>query len=105
MRAFGPLRADAQAPLMPTTDDALLVEVLREQLRQAQEREVRLLTMLENEQQSRRELEQKLLPALSRPVQASNGRLWILLVLLALVLVGLVASLTHPELVGRLIGR
>ena len=99
------LPADAQVLLMPTTDDALLVEVLREQLRQAQEREVRLLTMLENEQHSRRELEQKLLPAPPRSAQASNRRLWILLVLLALILAGSMASLTHPELVWRLIGR
>ena len=47
-----------------------LVDVLRQQVRQleaqlhqAQERESRLLTLLEIEQQARRELEVKLLPA------------------------------------------
>lgn len=39
------------------------VDVLREQLKVAQERERRLLSMLESEQEARRQLEQRLLPA------------------------------------------
>jgi excisionase family DNA binding protein len=39
------------------------VELLRDQLEQAKERERRLLTMLEEEQRSRRELEVRMLPA------------------------------------------
>ena len=42
-------------------DQTVLVEVLRDQLRQSQEREARLLAMLESEQSARRELEVKLL--------------------------------------------
>ncbi|MCC8985410.1 MAG: hypothetical protein LM513_02365 [Nitrospira sp.] len=62
--------------------------MLCEQVRQAQEREVRLLTMLETaqqvlqaEQQARRELETKLLPA-PRPARNGKVRVWILLALL-----------------------
>ena len=101
MRAFGALKgdayADAQATPMRATGDAhpvaqaqpALLEVLQEQLRQAhereregREREARLLAMLESEQQARRELETKLLPA-PRPAPTGKGRLWALLVLLA----------------------
>ena len=39
----------------------MLVDVLREQLKQAHEEKARLLTLLEAEQQTRRDLEQKLL--------------------------------------------
>jgi hypothetical protein len=61
--ATGHERQDAQA-------ESALVEVLREQLQDARERErqlidekARLLTMLEVEQQARREMEVKLLAA------------------------------------------
>lgn len=102
MRAFGPLKgdayADARAAPMHATGDArptalaqsALVDVLREQLRQAnereregREREARLLAMLENEQQARRELETRLLPAPPpRPAPTGKVRVWILLALL-----------------------
>ena len=42
-------------------DQSILVEVLRDQLRQSQDREARLPTLLEAEQAARRDLEQKLL--------------------------------------------
>ena len=101
MRVFGTLKgdayADAQAAPMHATGDAhpiaqdqpALLEVLQEQLRQAnereregREREARLLAMLENEQQARRELETKLLPA-PRPAQTGKVRVWALVGLLA----------------------
>ena len=100
MRVFGALKgnayADAQVAPTHATGDAhpivrdqpALLEVLQEQLRQAhereregREREVRLLAMLESEQQARRELETKLLPA-PRPALIGKGRLWALLALL-----------------------
>lgn len=101
MRAFGALKsdayADARAAPMHATGDAhpfaqdqpVLLEVLQEQLRQAnereregREREARLLALLESEQQARRELETKLLPA-PKPAPTGKGRLWTLLILLA----------------------
>ena len=84
MRVFGALQGDAQANAQATAypvnrlaagherqdaqAESALVEVLREQLQDARERErqlmdekARLLTMLEVEQQARREMEVKLL--------------------------------------------
>ncbi len=103
MRVFGALKgdayADAQAVPMHATGDAhpvaqdqpALLEVLQEQLRQAhereregREREARLLAMLETEQQARRDLETKLLPA-PRPVPVGKVRVWALVGLLAAV--------------------
>ena len=103
IRVFGPLRVTPQST--PQRQDAAvsqdapgdaagvpLVEALRdqvrqaqEQLRQANEREARLLSLLEAEQQARRAL----LPAPS-PVPSGIRRPWILLVLLlaALALAG-----------------
>jgi ferric-dicitrate binding protein FerR (iron transport regulator) len=75
------------------------LQVQREQ--QGREREARLLAMLEAEQQARRELEQKLLPA-PRPAPSGIRRPWILLVLLlaALALAGwwreVIISLASP---------
>ena len=78
MRVFGPLPGTPQGQAPPvasglspvTADPAALVDALRqqvrqleEQLRQGQEREGRLLTLLEVEQQTRRDWEMKLLPA------------------------------------------
>lgn len=60
------------------------VNQLSAQLEQSNEREIRLLAMLEVEQLARRELETKLLPAPIRPT--SPTRAWILLVLLVAVL-------------------
>ena len=100
LRVFGPLKETPQvsrgefvdvphsAP-PPTVPDTALIEMLREQVRQAQEREARLLTMLETaqqvlqaEQQARRDLETKLLPA-PRPAPVGKVRVWILLAVLA----------------------
>lgn len=101
MRVYGPLKADAYADAQPAPmhatgnahpaarEQSALVEVLQEQLRQAgereregREREARLLALLESEQQARRELETKLLPA-PRPTPTDKGRLWTLLFFLA----------------------
>lgn len=70
-----------------------MVTLLREQLtaalerekqtiEQGREREARLLAMLENEQQARRDLEMKLLPA-PRPARTGKVRVWTLLAVLA----------------------
>ena len=71
------------------------MEVLREQLHLAHEREhqaqqekTRLLALLEAEQEARRDLEQKLLPAPAsslptpKPTRPGTARLWILLAIL-----------------------
>ena len=65
------------------------VNQLFAQLEQAHEREARLLAMLENEQQARRDLEQKLLPPPQppqppQPPPRRHHRLWLLLAILAL---------------------
>ena len=105
LRVFGPLKGNEPVEQIassiasqldtPTEQPAnsILIEVLREQLRKAEEREqrtqeekARLLAMLETEQQARRELETKLLPA-PRPAPVGKGRLWILLAVLVVALV------------------
>jgi hypothetical protein len=58
------------------------INQLTNQLEQSHEREGRLLAMLEAEQQARRELETKLLPA-PRPAPVGKVRVWILLAVLA----------------------
>lgn len=103
LRAFGPLKGDAEHPrTLANMDDERLdtperappeqaiIEVLREhltdareQLRESQQEKARLLAMLEGEQQARRDLETKLLPAPPpRPAPAGKGGVWILLALL-----------------------
>ena len=95
LRVFGPLRhAPSDTPASMSrpvaTNDApddtltMLVEVLQDQLQQAQQEKARLLAMLEAEQQARRELETKLLPA-PRPAQTGKVRVWALVGLLAMV--------------------
>lgn len=87
-----PLSVDT--PRMPDPDDReqartlspvnLLqaqVTQLSAQLEQSQLEKARLLTMLENEQQARRDLEQKLLPAPSRPAPVGNAWLIVLILL------------------------
>ena len=105
LRVFGPLKGNEPVEQIassiasqldtPTEQPAnsVLIEVLREQLRKAEEREqrtqeekARLLAMLEAEQQARRDLETKLLPA-PRPAPVGKGRLWILLAVLVVALV------------------
>lgn len=100
LRVFGPLRqapSDTPAPMSqpvatndaPDTVTETLIEVLREQLQQAQQEKARLLAMLEVEQQARRELETKLLPAPPKPAPSSHRRVWLLLMLLLVALAGL----------------
>lgn len=95
LRVFGPLRhAPSDTPASMSrpvaTNDApndtmtMLVEVLRDQLQQVQQEKTRLLAMLEAEQQARRELETKLLPA-PRPAQIGKVRAWVLVGLLVVV--------------------
>ena len=115
LRVFGPLPQaqqgeDVALPHSATpehTADATLIKVLQEQLQQAnereqqaQEREARLLTMLETaqqvlqaEQQARRDLEQKLLPPPPPPPEPPprrHHRLGLLLAILALAIAALV---------------
>ena len=98
LRVFGPLKQGEQLASSITSQldtggeqgsSAVLVEVLREQLCKAEEREqqaqqekARLLSLLEAEQQARRDLETKLLPA-PRPAPVGKVRAWILLAALA----------------------
>ena len=92
LRVFGPLRhapsdtpASMSQPVATNDTMTMLVEVLRDQLQQAQQEKARLLAMLEAEQQARRELETKLLPA-PRPAAVGKVRVWILLAVLAVAL-------------------
>ncbi len=107
LRVFGPLKQGEQPASSITSQldtageqglSAVLVEVLREQLRKAEEREqqaqqekARLLSLLEAEQQARRDLEQKLLPP---PPPRRHHRLWLLLAILALAIAALVWTRT-----------
>mgnify|MGYP000845364772 FL=1 len=105
IRVYGELRrvADDQATMTHSVaTEATLIAVLQDQLqyaqdqleqvmRQANEREqqtqqekAHLLALLEAEQQARRELETKLLPA-PRPTQTGKVRVWALVGLLAAV--------------------
>jgi hypothetical protein len=83
-----------------------MVGLLREQLTAAlerekqavergREREARLLSLLEAEQQVRRELETKLLPA-PKPARTGNVRVWALVILLLIALAGLAVTLDYP---------
>ena len=122
LRVFGPLpqtRQEQAAASLPVaapdaTGEATLIGVLQEQLQQAlererqaieraQERESRLLALLETEQQTRRDLEMKLLPA-PRAEPIGNSRMWILLSMLLVALVALVVTWISPGLVGQLLG-
>jgi len=64
----------------------MLIEVLRDQLQQVQQEKAHLLAMLEAEQQARRDLETKLLPA-PKPTPVGKVQVWILLAVLAAALV------------------
>jgi hypothetical protein len=105
LRAFGPLQATQQGESALLLQDAAggcapsdtLLELLQAQLRDARDRETRLLAMLEAEQQARRELEQKLLPTPPRPSSFENGRLGVLLVLFALALAIAAAVFFNPD--------
>lgn len=104
-RVFGPLKGNdypheqavdsheqarkASLQAMDSHDNDM-VSLLREQLTAALERETRLLTLLEVEQATRRELETKLLPAPvspPKPATTSHHRVWLLLILLVAVLI------------------
>lgn len=75
---------DREQPRTPSPVNLLQAQVnqLSAQLEQANEREVRLLAMLETEQQTRRELETKLLPA-PRPAPTRKVRPALVILLLA----------------------
>lgn len=120
-RVFGPLKGSAYPNEQAVDNHDIgqnsdMISLLREQLaaalerekqvvEQGRERETRLLTLLEAEQQARRELETKLLPAPAlRPVPTSKGRLWALIILLLIALAGVAVTLVRPELVGWLTG-
>jgi len=74
LRVFGSLKGDGSkggvaATVAPSVESSnaqhvleATLELLKEQLKVSQERETRLLAMLEHEQESRRELERRLLP-------------------------------------------
>jgi cytochrome c-type biogenesis protein CcmH/NrfG len=66
----------------PDTAMTTRVEVLREQWQQAQQEKACFLAVLEAEQQARRDLETKLLPA-PKPARTGKVRVWALVVLLA----------------------
>lgn len=73
-RVFGNISTEEREPCRErdTQDNAALqetIDVLREQLKVAQERERRLLSMLESEQEARRRLEQRLLPPAEKDKQ------------------------------------
>jgi hypothetical protein len=108
IRVYGELRRVADEPATMThsvATEATLIAVLQDQLqhaqdqleqvmRQAHEREqqtqqekARLLALLEAEQQARRELETKLLPA-PRPAQTGKVRVWALAGLLVVAFAG-----------------
>ena len=98
LRVFGSLQADAQADAQPLPMRAMgtdaLVDVLQEQLRcanereqQGREREARLLALLEAEQQARRDLEQRLLPAPKPPLPRYTRPVALLIVLALALLV------------------
>ena len=120
IRVFGPLKeAPQETPRGPdavmshetaphtaphTAPETALVAVLREQLQQAQQEKGRLMSLLETaqqvlqaEQQARRELEQKRLPAPPNPSSFGIGRSGVLLVLFALVLAIAAAVFFHPD--------
>ena len=113
LRVFGPLRqAPSDTPasmsqvvapdVAPDATVLMLVDVLREQLKQAHEEKARLLSLLEAEQQARRDLEQKLLPPPPppepepepEPPPRRHHRLWWLLAILALAIAALVWTRT-----------
>jgi hypothetical protein len=122
IRVFGPLREMPQEPPQGQSAamsqdapggaaGAALVEALRDQVRQAQEQlrqayereqqaqqeKARLLALLEAEQQARRDLEMKLLPAPPPPQPdppRRHYRVWLLLVILALAVAALVWTRT-----------
>ena len=88
-RVFGPLKGDGYPSEQAANShdmghDDGVTTLLREQLRKAEEREARLLALLEAEQQARRDLETKLLPSPAPQPTARPSRTW--LPLLALLL-------------------
>lgn len=66
LRVFDILAPDSEASELPENDNqaalAATIELLKDQLKAAQARENRLMAMLEHEQETRRQLEQRLLP-------------------------------------------
>ncbi len=117
LRVFGPLKQSEQtassiASQLDTGSEQgssmVLVEVLREQLHKAEEREqqvqqekAHLLALLEAEQVARRDLEQKLLPPLQpEPQPHRYHHLWLLLAILALTIIALIWTHTSTYWLG-----
>ena len=95
--ASDPNDREQERTLSPVVLLQAQVTQLSAQLEQAQERETRLLTLLEAEQQARRELEMKLLPAPPPPQPdppRRHYRVWLLLAILALAVAALVWTRT-----------
>lgn len=119
-RVFGPLKGSAYPNEQAVDNHDIgqnsdMVSLLREQLaaalerekqavEQGRERETRLLALLEAEQQARRELETKLLPAPVPKQKSVTLPLWMLVGLLLIVLAGLTVALIRPWLIGKLTG-
>ena len=117
LRVFGPLKQSEQttSSIVSQLDtgieqgsSAVLVEVLREQLHKAEEREqqahqekAHLLALLEAEQVARRDLEQKLLPPPQPEAQPHRyHHLWLLLAILALTVIALIWTHTRTYWLG-----
>ena len=62
-RVYPPVHAPEPSQERESSAKDALIELLKEQVKDAKEREQRLMTMLESEQTARRDLEQKLLAA------------------------------------------
>lgn len=60
-RVYAPVHAPEPGKEHDSTAKDAMIELLKEQLKDAKEREQRLMLMLETEQSTRRELEQRLL--------------------------------------------
>lgn len=85
VRVFGDFKASESADIelgnpdpRPDQDKSFVdaIEILRDQLKAAHSREVKLLAMLEAEQAARRQLEQKLLPPGEIPKKGFWARLF-----------------------------
>ncbi|MCC8999559.1 MAG: hypothetical protein LM522_08685 [Candidatus Contendobacter sp.] len=70
-RVYAPVHAPEPQQAQDSTAKDALIELLKEQVKDAKEREQRLMLMLESEQSARRELEIKLLPA---PKKSKKGK-------------------------------
>ena len=72
-RVYPPVHAPEPSQERESTAKDALIELLKEQVKDAKEREQRLMLMLESEQHTRRDLEQKLLPAPRKAKKRDKG--------------------------------